>query len=245
MNFTYLIDYSFYLFLPVKGVSLNPIEWVELQAEKLPAYILMPEYTARNYIDELYDYSRWDRSPENVMRVVEQLAEKFGVSKSMAKYRMIELGFPEAEGVYCFVDKKRTPDHGCSGAWRQGTTYTISRREAARLISDSRKFHAALQNGQYAYVEGHYCLDSEIYIRKSRYGGRRLTKYARSHIDECCISFSVSGRYAKAEYSRGYAAKKTGVTDKYQSRHSFDAEPESKERALQNDRDAETCAKAA
>lgn len=214
----------------------NPIEWAELQAEKLPAYILMPEYTARNYIEELYDYSRWDKSPENVMRVVTQLAEKFGVSKSMAKYRMIELGFPEAEGIYCFIDKKRTPDHGCSGAWRQGITYTISRKEAAKLITASPKFHTALRSGQYAYVEGHYCLDSEVYIRKSRFGGRRLTEYARSHIDECCISFSASGRYAKAEYSGGYAARKTEVTDKYQNRHSFDAEPESKERTLQNDR---------
>lgn len=103
-------------------------------------------------------------------------------------------------------------------------------------ISNSQEFHAALQNGRYAYVEGHYCLDSETYIRKSCYGGRRLTKNARSHIDECCISFSASGRYAKAEYSGGFAARKTEVTDKYQSRHSFDAEPESKERALQNER---------
>lgn len=47
----------------------NPIEWAELQAEKLPAYILMPEYTARNYIEELYDYLRWDKDPENVMLV--------------------------------------------------------------------------------------------------------------------------------------------------------------------------------
>lgn len=43
------------------------------------------------------------------MRVVAQLAEKVGVSKSMAKYRMIELGFQEAECIYCFVDKKKLP----------------------------------------------------------------------------------------------------------------------------------------
>ena len=110
------------------------------------------------------------------------------------------------------------------------------RKEAARRISDSPEFHAALQNGWYAYAEGDYCLDSEVYIRKSYYGGRWLTDYARSHIDECCISFSVSGRCAKAEYSGGYVARKTEVTDKYQSRHSFDAEPESKERTIQNDR---------
>lgn len=213
----------------------NPIEWAELQAEKLPAYILMPEYTARNYIEELYDYSRWDRSPENVMRVVEQLAEKFGVSKSMAKYRMIELGFPEAEGVYCFIDGRRIPDHGCTEEWKAGATFCISRRDAADLLCCSPQFRNALLSGCYSYVEGHYCLNSPEYVTSGN-RGRRLSGYARKHIEECCISFSVSGRYATAKYEGNHAArnKKTEVLDRYQSRHSFSGEPNSKERVMQN-----------
>lgn len=214
----------------------SPVEWMELQAEKLPAYILMEENNTRGEIEDLYDCSRWDRSPANVMSIVEQLAEKFGVSKSMAKYRMIELGFPEAEGVYCFEDNKRIPDHGCAGSWSEGTTYCISWSEAACLISESPDFLNALRSCCYTYLEGHYCLNDMKYVQEDRFGFRRMTEYARRHIDECCIAFTVSGRYVSAEYYDGHAArnKKKKVTDKYQSRHDFSAEPDSKERVKQN-----------
>ena len=219
---------------PRKYVKTNsPIEWMELQAEKLPAYILMEETNTRRYIEDLYDDCRWDRSPENVMRILERLAEKFGVSRSMAKYRMIELGFPEAEGVYCYVDGKRIPDYGCSDNWMDGVTYSISRMEAAALLTRSDEFNSALRSGCYSYVEGHYCLNSPDYVTGTG-KSKRLTPYARTHIDECCIAFSASGRYAKIDYSAGIAARKTEIKDKYQTRHHFNSEPDSKERMLQN-----------
>ncbi|MBQ4448497.1 MAG: helix-turn-helix domain-containing protein [Clostridia bacterium] len=219
---------------PRKYVRTNsPVEWMELQAEKLPAYILMEETNTRRYIEDLYDDCRWDRSAENVMRIVEKLAEKFGVSRSMAKYRMIELGFPEAEGVYCYVDGKRIPDYGCSDKWEEGITYSISRMEAAALLNRSDDFNDALHSGCYSYVEGHYCLNSPEYVSDTG-RSKRLTEYARTHIDECCISFSAYGRYAKADYSKGIAARKTEVKDKYQTRHNFNSEPDTKERMLQN-----------
>lgn len=108
---------------------------MELHASKLPAYILMEETRTYNAIEELYDDSGWDRSPANVMSIVEKLAAKFGVSKAMSKYRMIEVGFPEAEGVYCFENDKRIPDHGCSGNWKEGTTYSISFGESSLCSS--------------------------------------------------------------------------------------------------------------
>lgn len=150
---------------PIKYVRTNsPIEWMELHAEKLPAYILMEESNTRNYIEDLYDRCHWDTSPGNVMSIVEQLAKKFGVSRSMAKYRMIELGFPEAEGVYCYIDGRRIPDHGCSEQWEKGVTYTISRMDAAMLLNRSCEFKAALRSGSYTYVDGHYCLDSSKFV---------------------------------------------------------------------------------
>lgn len=222
---------------PKRFVQNNsPISWMELVAEKLPAYILMEETNTRHVIEDLYDSFRWDKTPENVMRIVEKLAEKFGVSKAMAKYRMIELGFPEAEGVYCFVGGNRIPDHGCSEEWDAGVTYSISRAEAANLIGTSRQFTTALRSSAYSYVEGHYCLNDSKYINTGFGGYKRLTEYARKHIDECCIAFRVAGRYSRADYSGKYAARKTEVKDKYQSRHAFDSEPKSKERVMQNKR---------
>lgn len=207
----------------------SPIEWMELQAEKLPAYILMEANNTRRVIEELYDDSNWDKSPQNVMRVVEKLAARFGVSKSMAKYRMIEVGFPEAEGVYCFADNRRIPDHGCSDNWKNETTYTISIGDAAMLISESAAFRSTLMSGFYTYLEGHYCLDKSKYVWKDRYGNRRLTDYARTHIEECCIAFRVSGRYANVEYIEECAAKKTPTANKLLPRYCFKSEPDSEE----------------
>lgn len=222
---------------PKRFVQNNsPVSWMELVAEKLPAYILMEETNTRRVIEDLYDSSRWDKSPENVMRIVEKLAEKFGVSKAMAKYRMIELGFPEAEGVYCFVDGRRIPDHKCSGKWENDITYSISRKEAAALLTLSHEFSSALRSGCYSYVEGHYCLNNPEYVSGTG-RSKRLTAYARTHIDECCIAFGIGGRYASVNYENGKAArnKKREVLDRYQSRHAFGSEPSSKERIMQNE----------
>ena len=207
----------------------SPIEWMELQAEKLPAYILMEVNNTRRVIEELYDDSHWDKSPANVMSVVEKLAERFGVSKSMAKYRMIEVGFPEAEGVYCFTESRRIPDHGCSDNWNKETTYTISIGDAAMLIAESAAFRSTLMSGFYTYLEGHYCLDKSKYVWKDRFGNRRLTDYARTHVDECCIAFTVSGRYANVEYIEECAAKKIPAANKLLPRYDFKSEPDSEE----------------
>ena len=145
--------------------------------------------------------------------------------------------------------------------WKSGTTYTISRSEAANLLWESAEFRAALLSGCYTYVEGHYCLDDEKYVRRSPISGVNstrlygsswnwnasgssenenlgsavfLTDYARHHMDECCLSFSIRGRYTHVDYELQQAARKKEVKNKYLSRHDLDAEPETKERVLQN-----------
>lgn len=217
--------------------SNGPIDWMELQAEKLPAYVLMEEENTKRKIEELLAERGGQRTPENMLWVMQSLASFFNVSRSMAKYRMIELGYPEAEGVYVYVDNQHIPDYGCGGTWKPGTTYTITRADTAQLLRESSNFRLALLSGCYSYIEGHFCLEDEAYIETSRYNQqRRLTAYARHHIEECCLSFSVRGRYANTEYEDGQAARKKEVKNKYQSRHELDAEPESKERVLQNKR---------
>ena len=152
----------------------------------------------------------------------------------MAKYRMIELGYQEAEGIYSYLDNVRIPDYGCSGTWQRGITYTISRSDAGALLLSSKEFCDVLQSGRYAYVEGHFCLDTEPYIETNYKNDKRLSAYARHHIDECCISFIVRGRYTNTGYNYAWAARKTEVKDKYQSRHAFGAEPETKARLKEN-----------
>ena len=212
----------------------GPIDWMELQAEKLPAYVLMEEQNTRKEIERLLKLRNGVRSPENIFWIVCQLASIFKVSRSMAKYRMIELGHPEADGVYAYIENTRIPDYGCSGTWEHGITYAIARSDAGALIRESREFANALQSGRYTYIEGHFCLDTEPYVERNYWQGKRLSSYARHHIEECCISFTVQGRYANTAYEDAQAARKTEVKDKYQSRHGFGAEPETKERVKEN-----------
>ena len=214
----------------------GPIDWMELQAEKLPAYILMEENNTRKKIEELLAERGGIRSPENIHWVMCQLALFFKVSRSMAKYRMIELGYPEAEGIYVYIENQRIPDYGCSGKWKQGVTYAISRSDAGALLRESDEFASALRSGLYTYVEGHFCLDIEPYVENRYRQVKRLSAYARHHIEECCIAFTVNGRYTSAAYEDAQAARKKEVKDKYQSRHDMDAEPDTKERAVQNSR---------
>lgn len=220
-----------------KGYAQNngPIDWMELQAEKLPAYVLMEESNTKSEIERLISLRGGTRSPETMYWVMCQLAGIFKVSRSMAKYRMIELGYPEAEGVYVYIDNARIPDYGCSGTWERGITYAIALSDAGALLRESGEFARALNSGKYTYLEGHYCLDVEPYVELDYRRIKRLTAYARHHIEECCISFTVQGRYANAAYEDGQAARKTPVKDKYQSRHGFGAEPGTREREKENE----------
>ena len=212
----------------------GPIDWMELQAEKLPAYVLMEEGNTKREIERLLTMRGGVRSPENMNWIMCQLARIFKVTRSMAKYRMIELGYPEAEGIFVYIDHRHIPDYGCAGTWERGLTYAISLADAGALLRESKEFAAALTGGRYVYLEGHFCLDAEPYVEQ-RYGQvKGLTAYARHHIEECCISFTVAGRYANTAYEDGQAARKTPVKDKYQSRHGLGAEPETKERIREN-----------
>ena len=218
-----------------KGFQHNgPVEWMELQAEKLPAYVLMEEENTRREIERLLALRGGARTPENMARVMCALAEKFRVSRSMAKYRMIELGYREAEGIYAWLGRERIPDYGCASGWKKGVTYTISLADAGALLRESPAFAAALKSGRYVYAEGHYCLDLPRYIRRDGRGVAHLTSLARHAVEECCIAFTVNGRYAEAVYEDARVARKTPVQEIYQSRHGFSAEPETKARVKEN-----------
>lgn len=214
----------------------SPIEWMELQAEKLPAYILMEEKNTRSEIERMLAERGGNRSSETFSWILTQLASQFRVSRSMAKYRMIELGYPEAEGVYAYLKTgERVPDYGCSSRWRKGLTYAIAYEDAAILFRKDEGFRRLLTSSNYTYVEGHFVLNDPAYIAQGFGCKSCLTVYARHSIDECCIAFSVSGRSAKVAYIDGQVARKKPVTDHLLREHSFEAEPQTAERRKELD----------
>ena len=211
---------------PVSPASFSFEEaWMERQANAIPGYMMMPD-------NQIWKEVQWrtlsgdtDFPPAVTRRLITELAELYGVSRSMARVRMIENGYRCAEGVFCFLrDGTYVPDHACSSAWPAGRTYTISFAEAAALRSRSAAFSAAVSGGRYAYVEGHFCRVGSRYLTRDSRGRWRLTPYARSHIDECCIAFTPAGRAPVRPGSPLWAARKKEAAGCYLP-HDFVAEP--------------------
>lgn len=210
--------------------------WMELQCEKLPAYLLIERDGAIDYIEWSLKRCDWKMKPENIRGIIEGLAKKNNVSFQMAKYRMIELGYYEAEGIKNYVNGIVVPDHGCTWHWPEKTTYTISVEDAVRLEQNDKHFETLLRSGRYRYVEGHFCLNDMRYLSFKKNGKPFLSEYARRHVEECCIGFEVNGRYRRTEYRPAQAtrSKVTPVENQYRGLYKLTAEPGTKEYEKEN-----------
>ena len=214
----------------------DALDWMELQCEKLPAYLLLERDSVIDYVEAKLKQCNWKKTPENIRSIVDGLAERYEVSYQMAKYRMIELGYCEAGGIRNYVNDTVIPDHGCTWLWPANTTFTISAKDAALLAASDSEFESIICSGRYRYVEGHFCLNTDKYIALDHYGKPHLTIYARCHMEECCLGFTVEGRYKKAGYDVGKVArnKTEPVTDKYRAAYKLVAEPGSSEYEKEN-----------
>ena len=102
------------------------------------------------------------------------------------------------------------------------------------MMIEDPGFSRAVCSGLYTYAEGHFCLDDGMCVYKDRNGEKRLTAYARRHIEECCLAFRKPGENIKVTYLNGQAEKHAPTAGILQTRHTLDSEPESKERIRQN-----------
>lgn len=214
----------------------DALDWMELQCEKLPAYLLLERNDVIDYVEARLKQCNWKKTPENIRAIVDGLAERYEVSYQMAKYRMIELGYCEAGGIRNYVNDMVIPDHGCTWLWPANMTFTISAKDAALLAASDSEFERVICSGRYRYVEGHFCLNTDKYILRNYYGKPHLTVYARCHMEECCLGFTVGGRYRRTEYAVSKVArnKTEPVTDKYRAAYRLVAEPGSSEYEKEN-----------
>ena len=155
----------------------TPQERMEWQANALAPRILMPEWSTRMLTDQ------WLRRMEKLDpkfrmdRIVEKLSCHYEVSRSLARIRLIELGYKDAELGYTAP-----------------TQFEISYPDATREFAQNPKFRDVLATGAYAYVDQRFCLRNSRYISRAEDGALHLTDYAKAHTAECCIGFDVQRR---------------------------------------------------
>lgn len=174
----------------------TPMDWMEWHANVLAPRILMPAKQTKQKIEELIAKSERilpDASTAGIMEsVVFELSEFFEVSRIAAKIRMIDLGYPEAIGVYTYLDDRYIENHSFErSALKNNQTFSIGTQDALYEYATNQEFRNLLDSGKYLYVDAHFCINDSKYIRRDENGYAALTDYAKQHIDECCLIFDV------------------------------------------------------
>ncbi len=188
----FLLDLPFYLLQRVsdptfvclaarkkkEDASREELIRMEAQAEKLPAYILMEEESLRRFAEAVLA-SAADLPAEQRMRhLLVSAAERFGVSRDAAAFRLAGMGYGGVQGLDQVYDDAlgthTAPDHVCAGPWPRGLTYTVSAEELAAISLEDELLDRLLRTGQYRYVEGHLILNASRWIGKSRREGLHL-----------------------------------------------------------------------
>lgn len=175
--------------------SHDSISWMEIQANGIAPYILVPDSMLKIRLDELLkQYSLEDNSNilDSVPLIIDDVARTFGVTKYAARKRLIDIGFHMANGTYVYVDGHYTRPY-CYNPESIGPnqSYTVTLKEAMMnigLCNISNKYNGI---SNFIFVENHLCINNEKYITHKKNGNLILTEYARHHIDECCIAFDI------------------------------------------------------
>ena len=174
----------------------DSFDWMEWQANSIAPKIQMPRTTFKKYVDSLISRYRKEMQAYDIIDIIESIitdiSVKFGVSKTSAKIRLLEIGRIEAQGAFIYVDGKHIPPHKSQTNIEINQTYSISAQDAAVLSVTDKKLQEVLSTGKYQYVESHYVLNHPKYIDISDKSNTTLTHYARNHMDECCLLFDLS-----------------------------------------------------
>ena len=170
----------------------NPYEWLEWQCSHITPRILMPKKWVASLVEEKYkEYGYKEgnaNNPSIVVKVIEDLAYHFDVSKLSAKIRMLDLGYKEAEGVLNYVDDRYLNNFDSKNLdFRRGETFIISDTAALKLYESNITLRRLIDDRKLIYLENKICINSPKYIATNE-DEMWLTEYARKHPEECCIS---------------------------------------------------------
>jgi len=162
--------------------DMDRMEW---QANALAPRMLMPDWATR------FIASGWLRRYERLSpilrmeKTIDQLGRHFNVSRQLAKIRMEELGYKDAEAAFSFYDRRQ---------------HTISFENATRELARNKTFRDTLETGIYAYVDNRFVVRDSKYLYRDERGALHLSSYAKAHMEECCLSFAARHVYRSMQY---------------------------------------------
>lgn len=178
------------------GGQWSDVDKMEWQAKTIAPKILMPRIAFKKKVDHIYqvllaDKPNADRSIVTEY-VIDNAADFFEVSRQSAAIRMYELGYSEAE-KYCSGSSNATVDQ----LQRRKVTHAkrhqrpITQIEAFKLYRENDLLRATLDTGAFYFADGYFVLNNERYLHDAKNGVKSITPYAKNHLAECTLDFSI------------------------------------------------------
>lgn len=177
------------------GEANMTAEWMEIQANGLASYILMPKDSFTAYARELFKFYNQSGSliTYSVKEIIDILAKTYEVTTYAARKRLIDLGFELAIGAYNWADGHYVKPYTFKkGFLSANETFTINYKDVYKKVLSSQAFLMSLYENRYVFVDNHLCLNDEKYIEKDQNGDLILSDYALYHMDECCVKFTLN-----------------------------------------------------
>lgn len=175
----------------------NPLTIMEWEAKQGSMALMMPESIMRPMIEQckteerkIHKHAGWV-----YQGVGYSIYDAMDIPKYLARSRMIQLGYWQAQGSLNYIQANRmcgryiTPfTFSRESCPTTAHTFVISPEESFRLYEQNEEYRARLDTGDYVYVEGHMCLNDPAYIVQTPLGPK-MTDWGNRHVDECCLRF--------------------------------------------------------
>lgn len=172
----------------------SPVAYFESLDDRCEPRIVMPRKAVCSRVEMLKEEQMAARrSRISWTQIIDTLADEFLTSKEATKYRLIELGYTDAQGARNWISFGAGKGFYCAeyvppADMDRQRTYEVSRAEGLREYKSNAAFRQLLRDLPFAYVDGHYVIDDPKYVTVTKYGAR-MSEYALTHMDECCIPF--------------------------------------------------------
>lgn len=183
-------------------LGLDQLNWIENQANHMTPRVRMPLFQASFKAAELFEDCK--RYPESVTYkyVIDGMADFFRVSRTAAANRLVEIGYDKARGMMKYANGHPVPGYLVEHGIANNKTYTIDFDKVVEEFDRNAEFRKLLDKGAYIYVEGHLCRNTQKYIWQ-RNNRPVLSPYARTHMAECCLLFTIRHSGTDYEYIPG------------------------------------------
>ncbi|MBR5945039.1 MAG: hypothetical protein IKZ94_08850 [Lachnospiraceae bacterium] len=183
------------------------LKWMEWQANALAPRIQMPTKTAKpkfkQILARLYKENPDERKAVIMQMAVEEIADFYQVSKTLAKIRVMDMGFP-AEGTFVYMEGCYFPPYIYDPkALNKDESFVLDEKNRIYLCYFNEKVADHIRSGRFIYANFAVCINDPKYIDYSEVGVPFLTDYALEHMDEGCLKFKRKNRVSK-EYDDSY-----------------------------------------